>query len=98
MSGLFRANTLLPRSLRSTAGCQWSYMIAQPALVTSSRSVLACTSNLSTLQAAKPCCDQYEDEMSIEQIKERISMLIRLFVPSAEWSVMNSPSKIFQSR
>ena len=70
LSTLFRATTLLPpRSMRSTAGCQWSYLVAQPGLVTSrcQTSVLSCN-NLSSLLSTK-----LWHESEVDEIMERFS-------------------------
>ena len=73
LSTLFRATTLLPpRSMRSTAGCQWSYLVAQPGLVTSRQtSVLSCN-NLSSLLSTKPWYEsEVEQRLSDEELKDR---------------------------
>jgi hypothetical protein len=84
---LFRANTLLPRSLRSTAGSQWSYMIAQPSLVTSARSGLACTTSLSSLMATKPWYDPEEDGL-MEHEFTSLGALLSLR-DTCQWAIFN---------
>ena len=73
MSTLFpiRATTLLPpRSMRSTAGCQCSYLVAQPGLVTSRQtSVLSCN-NLSSLLSTKLWYESEVETLTEEEIKE----------------------------
>ena len=56
--------------MRSTAGCQWSYLVAQPGLVTSRQtSVLSCN-NLSSLLSTKPWYESEVETLTEEEIKE----------------------------
>ena len=67
--------------MRSTAGCQWSYLVAQPGLVTSRQtSVLSCN-NLSSLLSTKPWYESEVETLTEEEIKQCLLHLIELFAP-----------------
>ena len=90
LSTLFRATTLLPpRSMRSTAGCQWSYLVAQPGLVTSRQtSVLSCN-NLSSLLSTKPWYESEVETLTEEEIKQCLLHLIELFAPFCQYDTVS---------
>ena len=84
---LFRATALLPsRSMRSTAGCQWSYLVAQPGLVTSRQtSVLSCNN----LSSTKPWYESEVETLTEEEIKQCLLHLIELFAPFCQYDTVS---------
>ena len=66
--------------MRSTAGCQWSYLVAQPGLVTSRQtSVLSCN-NLSSLLSTKPWYESEVETLTEEEIKQCLLSYLCHFV------------------
>lgn len=93
--GLFRGKTLLPRSLRSTAGCQWSYIVAQPGLHTS----IACNQGIISsdlLSSSLTCKDiDYESVVTGEFNYEVFNVIRKLLTPvSIKVKVLYTPTDL----
>ena len=66
--------------MRSTAGCQWSYLVAQPGLVTSRQTSVLSYNNLSPLLSTKPWYESEVETLTEEEIKECLLSCLCHFV------------------
>ena len=75
--------------MRSTAGCRWSCLVAQPGLVTSRQTSVLSRNILSSLLSTKPWYESEVETLTEEEIKECLLHLIELFTPFCQYDTVS---------
>ena len=82
--------------MRSTAGCSWSYLVAQPGLVTANQSLLSCsTVSLSSLLTTKPWYESEEEGLAEIELTDNGSLLS--WGTSCQWGVFHLIMRLYDS-